>query len=941
MSTVSPHRSPFCAQPLAALAAAFAVGGVVARLVNLSTVACIVACASASALVPLAFARRKFRLASALALAAFLGAGVALARAERDDVATDRLRHLIEDGRIAAGEPLELTGVVARAPEVAPDGFFVELKVERVRHAGHEETATGAVELFALVRDARTYALYDALELRRGARLRVLTALERAAEFRNPGANSRTEFLERQGFDAAGTIKSPLLVERLDDERVLLPLVWLEEWRAALHERLTETFSLETAGVLQAAMLGNRYGLSREAAERFREGGTFHVLVISGLHVSFLGALALWLARRLARRPVIQLAATILPLWAFAVAVGAHASVVRAAFMFTLVALAPVVRRRADTLNVLGAAALALLAWRPSDLFDPSFQLTFLSVAAIVALGWTLLARLREVGAWRLTRATPYPPDAPRWFRWLGETLFWSEHEWRREAARNVYDCRLFKARAAARLECWRLQRPLRYAFAAVVVSASVQVVMLPLLVIYFHRLSLASVVLNIFVGVLMAFASLAALAALVVAHFSHALAAPLVWAVERGVWLMAHSVDPLSRARLASLRLPDYTGWRASVYVLYYAPLAALVFALARWRPLALADAKDESEQARARRRRRVRRVAWAAFASLAFVVVAHPFSAPRADGRLRVDFLDVGQGDAALLTLPDGTTLLVDGGGRPRFRDPRAQVDAHARIDRVALDDEDEEATRFERDARGIGDAVVSEFLWSRGLDRVDYVLATHAHADHMGGLKDVARNFHPRAALVARTPPREAEYADFSAAMRRARVPVRLVARGDALRFGAVMIDVLYPPPARGTITGERDEESDAGTGALTSGNDDSIVLRVRYGERCFLLTGDIERGGESALVGARDDLRCDVVKAAHHGSKTSSTPAFVNATRPAYAVVSVGLDSPFGHPAAEVVNRWRAAGAQVLQTGRRGTITFTTDGHDLRVETFARE
>ncbi|MFL6230530.1 MAG: ComEC/Rec2 family competence protein [Pyrinomonadaceae bacterium] len=809
------------------------------------------------------------------------------------------------------------------AKSAAPDGFFVELNVERVRHGGREEQASGTVELFAPVRDAETYARYDALELRRGARVGVLTAFERAEEFRNPGANSRTEFLERQGFDAAGTIKSPLVVERLDDERVFLPLVWLDEWRAALHGRLTETFSLETAGVLQAAMLGNRYGLSREAAERFREGGTFHVLVISGLHVSFLGALAFWLARRLTRRTLVQLLLTVVPLWAFAVAVGAHASVVRAAFMFTLVALAPLVRRRADSLNALGAAALALLAYRPGDLFDPSFQLTFLSVAAIVALGWTLLTRLKEVGAWRPTRATPYPPACPHWFRALGETLFWSEREWGREVARSVYEYRLFKAGAATRLERWHLQRPLRYAFAAVVVSASVQVVMLPLLVIYFHRLSLASALLNIFVGALMAFASLGSLAALALAHFSHALAAPVVWAIERAVWLMAHSVDPLSRARLASVRLPDYTGWRSSVYALYYAPLGWLVLALAGWRPLELADSRDEARRRRARRSARLRRVAWVAFACLAFVIVAHPFSAPRPDGRLRVDFLDVGQGDSALLTFPDGTTLLVDGGGRARFRDERAR---HEEVP---------ESARFERDARGIGDAVVSEFLWSRGLDRVSYVLATHAHADHIEGLKDVARNFRPRAALVARTPSRGGVYADFADAMRRAGVPVRLVARGDELRFGGVNIDVLYPPPAASA------QAEDAGTGNLTSGNDDSIVLRVRYGERCFLLTGDIEHGAESSLVGARDDLRCDVVKAAHHGSKTSSTEAFVNATHPAYAVVSVGLDSPFGHPAAEVVNRWRAAGAQVLQTGRRGTITFTTDGYDLRVETFVRD
>jgi competence protein ComEC len=115
----------------------------------------------------------------------------------------------------------------------------------------------------------------------------------------------------------------------------------------------------------------------------------------------------------------------------------------------------------------------------------------------------------------------------------------------------------------------------------------------------------------------------------------------------------------------------------------------------------------------------------------------------------------------------------------------------------------------------------------------------------------------------------------------------------------------------------------------------------VLRVRFGRRCFLLTGDIERRGEESLVAAGDDLRCDVVKVAHHGSKTSSTGRFIAATRPAYAVIPVGVDSPYNHPDPQAVARWRAAGAEVLQTGRRGTITFTTDGERLTVETFVRE
>ncbi|HEY0384976.1 MAG TPA: hypothetical protein VGC64_03155, partial [Pyrinomonadaceae bacterium] len=108
----------------------------------------------------------------------------------------------------------------------------------------------------------------------------------------------------------------------------------------------------------------------------------------------------------------------------------------------------------------------------------------------------------------------------------------------------------------------------------------------------------------------------------------------------------------------------------------------------------------------------------------------------------------------------------------------------------------------------------------------------------------------------------------------------------------------------------------------------------------GERTFLLTGDIEKEAEAALTAAPDDLRSDVVKVAHHGSRTSSIAALIARTRPSLAVISVGLSSIFGHPHKEVLERWRTSGAEVLTTGRRGTITVSTDGHDLKVETFAQ-
>ncbi len=941
----APHRQPFNPYPLAQLAACFACGVLLAHAAaHASLVVWLAACALASVLAAAAFARARLAWASALVCAAFLLAGACFGAAGRRDVPADRLSRWLAEGRAGAGEAIDLKGVVARAPEVAPEGYFVALEVEAIRGGGVESRMSGAVELFAPVRDLKALSRYEALELRRGARVRVLAELRRADEFRNPGVESRTEFLERRGFDAVGTIKSPLLLERLDDEPVVLPLYWLDVWRASLHARLTETFSIETAGILQAAILGNRHGLSRVSGERFREGGTFHILVISGLHISFVGGLTLLAARRLTRRRGAQFAASVVLLWAYAVAVGAEVSVVRAALMFTLVALAPLCARRGETLNALGGACLALLAWRPAELFDPSFQLTFLSVLGIVALGWPLAENLRAVGAWRPTREMPHPPACPAWWRALGEILFWSERAWRKELARQTHAYKLFKTPAAATLERWRVQRVVRYLLVAVLVSLGTQVVLLPLQVVYFHRLSPASLALNIVVGLSMAVGCLGALLTVLAASVSATLAAPLAWCVERACWLMTHAVDPFSRAGLGSLRLPEYDGPAAAIYAFYYLPLAFLLVALARWRPLSLPVTGGAGPRLTVRRMR-LRRVAWAALAAASVVIICHPHSAPRATGRLRVDFLDVGQGDAALLTFPDGATLLVDAGGRPRFG---SRVGAGA-------------AAGFERDARSVGERVVSEFLWRRGLSRVDYLLATHAHADHVEGLRDVARNFQVRAALAGRAPAGVAEFDELSAALDDANVPVWLVARGDTLRLGGATLEVLWPPPQQGRGRSDESLESDApqpssggavsaGAGSVaspppasreSSGNDDSVVLRVRYGERCFLLTGDIERAAEAALVAAGDELRCDVVKVAHHGSQTSSSTEFVAAARARYAVIPVGLDSPYGHPEAGVVARWRGAGAEVLQTGRRGAITFSTDGRDLRVETFVRE
>jgi len=912
----SDQRIAFTSRPLAVLAAALAIGIMIAQLRSLSLTLLICGAVSSFALAMWAVHKRAHSTGTLLVIVITVIAGASLAIIEQRSAPVDQIKQLFAAGAIASGDPVELTGVLAGPPESAPESIYLRLQVEKIRLKSVERPASGAVELLAPMYEQATRGEYAALELRYGARLRVMVQLQRVDSYRNPGVSSFTEYLERKGADATGVIKSPLLIERLDDRRVFLPLAWLYHWHQTLEDQIKTRFSVETAGVLQAALLGNRRFLSQATAERFRQGGTFHILVINGLHISFIGLVVLLIVRRFTRRRSWQFLVPTVVLWSYALAVGAQAAVVRASIMFTFVALAPLLSRRANSFNALGGAALFLLVWQPSGLFDPSFQLTFLSVLSIVVIAAPLLLKFALIGAWRPTRDTPYPPVCSRWLRSFCETLFWSERKFQAELARSNHSYRLFKSPLAARLERLHLQRLLRYALGAAVISASVQIGMLPLLIIYFHRVSPGALFLNIGVGVLMAVLGIASLLALLVAKLSLAMAAPLIAFANAVNWLMVHSVDLFTPVGGASFRLPEYTGWRAAIYFVYYLPLVGLALALARWRPLGGAPSLSSTRNTSWRR---MARIAAALQTILLLVVLVHPLSAGRATGLLRIDFLDVGQGDAALVTMPDGTTLLIDGGGRPAFQGRRKVTERE--------EPDDDFAQQFERDTRSIGEAVVSEYLWWRGLDSIDYILATHADADHIDGLNDVARNFHVRAALVARTPGDDPEFAKFAATLAARNIPLNVIGAGDVLSFGRATATILWPSLTNDT--------------QAPSANNDSIVLRLQLDERTILMTGDVEQEGEAAIIKAGGSLAADVVKVPHHGSKTSSTAAFVAAIHPQLAVISVGLNSVFGHPNTDVVERWRSSGAEVMTTGKRGTITVTTDGKTLNVESFVRE
>jgi competence protein ComEC len=275
-----------------------------------------------------------------------------------------------------------------------------------------------------------------------------------------------------------------------------------------------------------------------------------------------------------------------------------------------------------------------------------------------------------------------------------------------------------------------------------------------------------------------------------------------------------------------------------------------------------------------------------------LAVIVCAPilPSHAGPRNGWLRVTFLDVGQGDSILVQFPTGQSMLVDAGGS---------------------------ATGFD-----IGTRVVRPAVWALGVRRLDWLAVTHGDIDHAGGALAIVNELAPRevwegvpvAKNVAMQQTRIATHAQGAAWMR--------LAAGENFEAGSASVEVLNPPAPDWERPNTR--------------NDDSLVMRVSFGDVSVMLTGDISAAVERGLpLATRQRLR--ILKAPHHGSRTSSSAALVGEWLPQAVVVSVGRGNTFGHPSPEVVARYDRYGVDVFRTDKDGAIALETDGREVDLKT----
>jgi competence protein ComEC len=385
-----------------------------------------------------------------------------------------------------------------------------------------------------------------------------------------------------------------------------------------------------------------------------------------------------------------------------------------------------------------------------------------------------------------------------------------------------------------------------------------------PLTALHFHQVSLVSVLVNpVVVPLFEAVSLLPALAAAVVAPVAPEAARLLFEAAGVPVRIAIAIVRAVGGWRWAAVEVPYPTLWEV---LLLYATLGGAWY-------------------------RRTPGPAVAAAALLLLALDAAGWAHERmAAATARATFLDVGQGDAAVLELGGGRVLVVDAGGFP--------------------------GSDFDT-----GAAIVEPFLRTRKIGSVDALVMSHAHPDHAAGLAHLVRRFRPAELWWSGGGGVGSAWTEIARALSETGTPVRILRVGDRVP-DFPEVDVLHPPadwPGR-------------------SLNDGSLVLRVRVGSAAVLLSGDAERDAEAAMVRAgAAALRAAVLKAPHHGSRTSSGEAFVAAVDPSVAVVSAGADNRFGHPAPEVAARFARRGVALYRTDRCGAITVDGRGLVPRVTT----
>lgn len=763
----------------------------------------------------------------------------------------DHIRHF------AGRQKWKITGVVTNAPVNRSDRCRFILQTQFLEKSGKRISATGLL---------RVTVLFENSEILAGDRLSFTARIKAIRNFANPGGFNYQRYMAyrrvwvscytRQGQlrvlehqtagHAAGGIIAPLR------RRIA---TWIDN--AALINDIEPV-----RAILKALLIGDRQSISTQLRHDFNRVGAGHLLAISGLHVGIVAAAAFFLFRWILAHINFFLwrgwtagaaaVLTLIPVLAYGMLSGMSASTQRAVIMVTVFMAALMVGRQNDLMNTIAWAALLILIVFPPALFSVSFQLSFAAVFWIV--------------------------------------------------------CGLQQPHIKRTMAALKPRPILARLFSLIAVSLLAVLGTLPLVMYYFNQVSLAGPLANVALVPLMGFAAvplglggiallpLAQTGALVLLNLS-------AMAVAAGHFVI------VSVAQFPFAALTTVTPSLVEIAV-YYILLGALMAVF----PDASPSTDTLPERAGPGNRMAtgtfcaddtpalpIRRLA-AAAALLALLVLAADVGywvhARYWRQDLRVTVLDVGQGSAALVELPRGRVMMVDGGGFSG------------------------------KSVFDVGQQLLAPVLRRRKILTVDTLVLSHPNSDHLNGLLYIAEHFHVKRVLSNGEGQKTRSYARFLRIIAEQGIGMPVLDSScREQRINGAVVRILSPPD---------DFLKRRLTQHWRTVNNNSVVVKICLDEISFLFPADIEHRMEKELVKRWGPaLKSTVLLAPHHGSRTSSSTAFLKAVAPRIVVVSCGYGNRFGFPHGQVLERYRRLGATVFTTASNGAVNLKTDGHKLAI------
>jgi len=677
-----------------------------------------------------------------------------------------------------------IAGEIIGPPKYQEDKLEVLIKIDSIETGEGRFQVPGRI----LLRIYPGYGQKLTVDFREGDKIKARGEIQRPSGRRNPGCFDYRAYLKRQGIYKIMTVyqRDTELLERGSPP-------WLGKLRMWSEEAMDSLIGGEEGKLLRSMLLGEDWLLSEEVQDDFSRTGLAHILAISGLHAVFILGLLDAVAKlfRLPSRWAFFFQLFVLVL--YCLLVGAGPSIVRATIMAVVYLGGKLLGRKADSLNSLFLAAFLILLFRPLDLFDVGFQLSFGAVMGIILF-----------------------------YKGIRETLQF--------------------------LPGW--------AASSLALTASAQIMVWPIVAYYFNHFSLISFLANLLLVSLSGVLISAGFLLLAVHALVPFIAGWIGWALKMmcGILMLANSW--LSAWPLASVPVvsPSF------LFLLCY---YACFYLLSPEKPEWLHRPK-----------------LWCAGIAAGYLLWIFLF--PLAfQNDLQVTFVDVGQGDCIFIRTPDEKNILIDAGGRPAASPGVFDT----------------------------GEDVVVPFLLKNGINRIDLMVMSHAHDDHIGGLMGVLKNIPVKAFMEYPPSVPSRNYEELKKLITQKRIRIIRATAGQSYRIGRfVTVDVLFPD---GSYIGEDEDD-----------NNRSLVLLVRFEEASLLLTGDIEAEVEEYLSGKWNG-KIDILKVAHHGSATSTTERWIQKLQPKLGVIQVGKNQ-FGHPHPDVLDRLKRHGVLIYRNDRDGAV-----------------